>query len=190
MSVSGILSSSFLQNQLSAVSSPYQQNMQKLSQDLQSGNLSAAQSDFATLQAAFSQPATSTGAGSTASTFGASTSNTVKAFNQLGTDLQSGNLSAAQKDLSTVQRELHNNLSTNHLHHRISGGSGNSGGQNSLLQDLNQVGQNLTSSNLAGAREAYANLEQQLQQSALGGAALSTSQTDALLAQPLVSLEV
>jgi hypothetical protein len=197
MSISGILSSSFLQNQLSAASSPYQQDMQKLSQDLQSGNLSAAQSDFATLQAAFSQPAASTGTGSTASTSGASTSNPVaQAFNQLATDLKSGNLSAAQKDFSTVQQDLQSlgGSSTGHLHynHRIS--PGNLGGdptdQNSLLQDLNQVGQNLTSSNLAGAQEAYATLQQELQTFALGGGALSSSQTSALLGQPLVSLEV
>jgi hypothetical protein len=184
MSVSGILSSSFLQNQLSAVSSPYKQDMQKLSQDLQSGNLSAAQSDFATLQAAFSPPASSTV--STPSTSGASTSNPVaQAFNQLGTDLESGNLSAAQKDLSTVQQDLH----TSHFSHRINGGGGNSGGQNSLFQDINPGGPNLTATNLA-AQQAYATLEQQLQQSALGGGTLSSTQTDALLAQPLVSLEV
>jgi hypothetical protein len=193
MSVSGILSSSFLQNQLSAVSSPYKQDMQKLSQDLQSGNLSAAQSDFATLQAAFSQPATSAGAGSTASTSGTTTSNpTAQAFNQLAADLQSGNLSAAQKDFSTVQQDLQSQggPSANHFHHHQHHGSGGSTDQNSLLQDLSQVGQNLTSSNLAGAQEAYATLQQQLQQSALGGGSLSSTQTNALLAQPLVSLEV
>jgi len=191
MSVSGILSSSFLQNQLSAFSSPYKQDMQKLSQDLQSGNLSAAQSEFAALKGAFSQPATSTGTVSSPSTSGASTSNPVaQAFNQLGTDLQSGNLSAAQKDLSRVQQDLHNNLSTSHFNHRISGGSGNSGGQNSLLQDLNLGSPNFTASNLAGAQQTYATLEQQMQQSALGGGTVSSTQTDALLAQPLVSLEV
>jgi hypothetical protein len=197
MSISGILSSSFLQNQLSAVSSPYQQDMQKLSQDLQTGNLSAAQSDFATLQAAFSQTATSTGAGSTASTSGASTSNPVaQAFNQLGTDLKSGNLSAAQKDFSTVQQDLQSQggPSTGHLHHHHRISPGNVGedptDQNVLLQDLNQVGQNLTSGNLAGAQQAYATLQQQLQTLALGGGTLSSSQTNAMVAQPLVSLEV
>jgi len=197
MSISGILSSSFLQNQLSAASSPYQRDMKKLSQDLQSGNLAAAQSDFATLQAAFLQTATSTGAGSTAFTSGASTSNpAAQAFNQLATDLKSGNLSAAQKDFSTVQQDLQSqggpSAGHSHHHHRVStGGAGEDPtGQNSLLQDFNQIGQNLTSSNVAGAQEAYANLQQQLQTSALGGGALSSSQTGVLLAQPLVSLEV
>ena len=96
MSTSGILSSSFLQNQLSSVNSPSQREMQKLSQDLQSGNLSAAQSDFAILQQAYSQSAT---------TSPSSTSKpSAQGFNQFGTDLQSGNFSAAQKDFSTAQR--------------------------------------------------------------------------------------
>src|ERR1019366_864889 len=157
--------------QLGAASNLCQQGVQQLSKDLQSGNLSAAQSDFATLQAAFSQPA------ATAST----TNSIAQAFNQLGTDLQSGNLSAAQKDLPTVQQDLQNNLSTNHFHHHhhLSSGSGSGSGdstnQSSLLQDLNQVGQSLTSSNLAGAQQAYASLQQQLQQFALGGGAQSST---------------
>jgi len=140
MSIAGILSSSFLQNQLSGASSPYQKDMQQLSQALQSGNLSAAQKDFSAIQQ----------------------------------DLQNQGVS-----------------STNHLHHHHhrSVGSGDSSTQNSLIQDLNQVGQALTSGNLSGAQQAYATLQQQLQQFALGGGALSTSQSSTLLAQPPVSLE-
>jgi len=168
MSISAILNSSSNQFQIGAASNPYKQDMQQLGQALQSGNLSAARSDFAALQAAFSQPATTTG-----STSAGSASNPVaQAFNQLSTDLQSGNISAAQKDFSTVQQDLQNNLSTDHFrhHHHLGsgGGSGDSNNQNSLLQDLNQIGQSLTSSNLAGAQQAYATLQQQLQQFALG----------------------
>ncbi len=188
MSISGILSSNVSRYQPRAASASYLQGIQQLSKDFQSGNLSAAQSDFATLQAAFSQPPTST-----ASTSTASKSNPVaQAFNQLATDLKSGNLSAAQKDFSTVQQGLQNNLSTNHFHHHhhlsSGGGSADSSNQNSLLQDLNHVGQNLTSSNLAGAQQAYPTLQQELQQFALGGGALS-SQASTLQAQPPVSLE-
>ena len=168
MSISAILNSSSNQFQIGAARNPYQQEMQQLGQALQSGNLSAAQSDFATLRAAFSQPATATGSTSTSS----SSNSVAQAFNQLGTDLQSGNVSAAQKDFSTVQQDLQSNLSNNrfHHHHHLSsgGGSGDSSNQNSLLQDLNQLGQSLTSSNLAGAQQAYATLQQQLQQFALG----------------------
>lgn len=187
MSVSGILSSSFLQNQLSSVSSPYQQDMQKLSQDLQSGNVSAAQSDFATLQKAFQQSATTSASTSTTS----ASSPVAQSFNQLASDLQSGNLSAAQKDLSTAQQSLLSEarLPVSHFHHRDhfggGGGSSDSSSQNSLLQDLNQVGQSLTSSNLAGAQQAYATLQQELQQFALGGG----TQSSTLLSQMPVSVE-
>ena len=173
MSISAILNSSSNQFQIGAASNPYQQEIQQLGQALQSGNLSAAQSDFATLQAAFSQPATTAGSTSTGST-----SNPVaQAFNQLSTDLQSGSLSAAQKDFSTVQQDLQNHFSSDHFqhHHHLSSGdgSGDSSNQNSLLQDLNQIGQSLSSSNLAGAQQAYATLQQQLQQFALGSAGSS-----------------
>jgi hypothetical protein len=193
MSISGILSSSNNPYQVGAASNPYQQDMQKLSQDLQSGNLSASQSDFATLQAAFSQSTGSTAATSNSSTSSAAIFTPItQAFNQLATDLQSGSVSAAQKDLSTLQQDFQNpgKLTTEHFHHHqhSGGGSGDSSTQNSLLQDLSQVGQNLTSSNLAGAQQAYATLQQDLQQFALGGGALS-SQSSTLLAQMPVSLE-
>jgi len=124
MSISGILSSGFLQRQLGAPSTPYQQSIRQLSKDLQSGNLSAAQSDFATLQKAFSPSRISTAAGSAAST-----SNPVaQAFNQLASDLHSGNLSAAQKDFSALQRDLENlgapgSINRFHHYHRLSIGS-------------------------------------------------------------------
>ncbi|MGA7567204.1 MAG: hypothetical protein WBW53_14210 [Terriglobales bacterium] len=193
MSVSGILSSSFLQNQLSSASNPYQKDMEKLSQDLQSGNLSAAQSDFATLQKAFAPASASTSATST------STNTVAQAFNQLSSDLQSGNLSAAQKDYSTLQQDLQGQSATSshlaHNHHRIASpglgvdsnsGNSDSSSPNSLLQDLNQLGQSLTSGNLTGAQQAYATLEQQLQQFALGSANLTSG---SLLVQSPVSVE-
>ena len=107
-------------------------------------------------------------------TFNNTTSPITKAFNQLASDLQSGNLSAAQKDFSTVQQDLKNHASNN-LRYRTGtyGGSGASGWQNGLLRDINQIGQSLTSSNLTGAQQAYTTLQQQLQQYALGGGALT-----------------
>jgi len=167
MSVSGILSSNSNQYQLSA-SNLLQQELQQLGQTLQSGNLSAAQSDFATLQQAFSQPAATSGSTS-------STSNPVaQAVTQLGSDLQSGNLSAAQKDYATMQQDLKgladDQLSSHlHNHHRVAiSNGGESSSQNSLLQDLNQLGQSLTSTNLSSVQQAYSTLQQQLQQFALG----------------------
>jgi hypothetical protein len=196
MSISGISGSNSNQYQLSPVNL-LQQELQQLGQALQSGNLSTAQSDFATLQAAFSQPAATTGSSSstTASSTTSATSTSssaAQAFTQLASDLKSGSLSAAQKDYSTIQQDLHNNLAFSHFHHghHMDGGSGSTSGLSSLLQDLNQLGTSLTSNNLTSAQQAYATLEQQLQQSALGGGTLSSSQTSALLVQPLVSLEV
>ncbi len=168
MSISGIQSNSFN----SCVGA---NPMQQLGQDLQSGNLSAAQSDFASLQQAFTKSSTAAGTASGA-TFGNTTSPISKAFNQLASDLQSGNLSAAQKDFSTVQQDLKNqNHPTNNLRYRTGtfGGSGASSSQNGLLQDLSQIGQSLSSSNMTGAQKAYATLQQQLQQYALGGGALT-----------------
>ncbi len=178
MSISGISGSSSNQYQINPANL-LQQELQQLGQALQSGNLSTTQSDFATLQQAFSQPAT---------TSTISTSNPIaQAFTQLGSDLKSGNLSAAQKDYSTIQQDLQNNLSTSHFHnhHRIGGGGGGElSSQNSLLQDLNQLGQSLTSSNLSSAQQAYSTLQQQLQQFALGG------QDSSLLSNLPVSMEV
>jgi hypothetical protein len=166
MSISA-LTSAFSQTQLSGTN-PYQQQLQQLGQALQSGNLSSAQSNFATLQQAFSQTAATTGNSTT-------TSNPVyQAFNQLGSDLQSGNLAAAQKDLSTVKQDLKGYdapLSTVRFQHHSPVGPGrdSSVDQNSLLQDLNLVGQSLTSGSPASAQQAYSTLQQQLQQFALGG---------------------
>lgn len=167
MSLSGILSSSSNQYQLNTANL-LQQKLQQLGQTLQSGNLSAAQSDFATLQQAFAQPAATSGSTT-------STSNPVaQAVTQLGSDLQSGNLSAAQKDYATVQQDLKGLADTQlssriHNHHRVaSSGGGESSSQNSLLQDLNQLGQSPTSTNLSSAQQAYSTLQQQLQQFALG----------------------
>jgi hypothetical protein len=137
MSISGILSSGFLQRQLGTHSTPYQQSIAQLSKDLQSGNLSAAQTDFATLQKAFSPSPISTAAASAAST-----SNTVaQAFNQLATDLQSGNLSAAQKDFSALQQDLENlggpgSINRFHHYHPLNIGNGDftNSTQSSVLQ--------------------------------------------------------
>jgi len=156
MSISAILNSNLSQYQLGGASNPYQKQIQQLSQDLTSGSLPAAQSDFATLQKALSQPAT----------IPASASDPVaQAFNQLATDLKSGDVAAAQKDFSTIQQDLQNKggPSTKHFHHYrpLSTGSEDSSIQNPLLQDLNQFGLKAASGDLAGAKQAYGALPAQ-----------------------------
>jgi len=170
MSMSGIQSSTFNPYQL-ASNNPMQQQLQQLSQALQSGNLSEAQSDFATLQQAFSQPAATSGATSTATTNPLNQS-----FNQLASDLQSGNLAAAQKDLSTVQQDLHGGVGTPPFHRvppNQHTGGGLSNGTGFQFKDPNQFSPSASSTNLASAQQTYATLAQQLQQFALGGAALT-----------------
>jgi hypothetical protein len=174
MSISGISSSSFSQRPLNGTSTLYQQQLQQLGQALQSGNLSSAQSDFATLQQAFSQPSTTSGS-TTGSTSGTTSSPVNQAFTQLASDLQSGNLSATQKDFPAVQQDLKGYASppTNIFHHRSApfsaGGPATGGvGSNPTNQNLNQLAQGLPSSTPAGAQQAYATLQQQFQQFALG----------------------
>ena len=89
MSVSGISSSSLFDFNTQAAQNKRQQflqEFQQLGQDLQSGNLSAAQSDFAALEQL--KPQTSSTASSSSS------SPIAQAFKQLSQDLQSGNVSA------------------------------------------------------------------------------------------------
>ena len=87
--------------------------------DLTSGSLSAAQSDFNTLQQAFAQ--------TPAATSSSTTSNPVaQAFQQLSSDLKSGHLSGAKQDYSSVQQDLITRAGLAHIHYQrhIAGGGG------------------------------------------------------------------
>ena len=159
MSVSGILSSSFsnynIQNTQSKMQQ-FQQEFQQLGQDLQSGNLSAAQSDFATLQQN----------GPQASSSSQSSNPIAQAFNQLSTDLQAGNTTAAQQDYATIQQDFQSQGTQNqgaHLHHHHHHGGGGSQ-ENAISQMFQQLGQELQSGNLSAAQQAYGSLQQDLGQ--------------------------
>jgi outer membrane protein assembly factor BamD (BamD/ComL family) len=157
MSIAGILSSSLFSLNSQAVTGPQQQfqkEFQQLGQDLQSGNLSAAQSDFATLQQ--NSPSSSL----IAST---STSNPIaQAFGQLGKDLQSGNLSAAQQDFSNIQQDVQSQgiPAHHHHHHHGGGGGGSSSSQGTLAQEFAQLGQDLQAGNVSAAQQAYSTVQQ------------------------------
>ncbi len=161
MSVSGISSSLFAFNN-SAVQNnkaeQVQQEFQQLGEDLQSGNLSAAQSDYATLEQLVPQSSTST----TSST--QSSNPLAQAFNQLGQDLQSGNLTAAQQDFANIQQDFQNQAGQmqGHGHHHHHGGGGDDS-QNSISQLFEQLGQELQSGNLSAAQQSYNTLSQDLQ---------------------------
>jgi outer membrane protein assembly factor BamD (BamD/ComL family) len=155
MSVSGI-SSLYNTQSVQNIFQQFQQTFQQLGKDLQSGNLSAAQSDFATLQKL--QPQTN-------STSSSQSNNPIaQAFKQLSTDLQSGNLSAAQQDYTTIQQAFQSQATQSqatggHHHH---GGGGSGAGEISQL--LDQLGTALQSGDLTTAQSTFTTLQQQLQQ--------------------------
>jgi hypothetical protein len=167
MSVSGISSSS-LYNAQSAQSSfqQAQQLFQQLGKDLQAGNLSAAQSDFTSLQNLLPQ--------TTATTAAQSSNPIAQAFAQLGKDLQSGNLSAAQQDFKTIQQDSQNQAAQTQTiqgHHHHHGG----GGSSEISQLFAQLGSALQSGDLSSAQQAFSSLTQQFQQFAQPNAASAES---------------
>jgi len=105
MSVSGISSTNFLNYTTQNSRTQMQkltQEFQQLGADLQSGNLSAAQADFATLQR------TET----TSSTSSVQSNNPIAQLsNQLSQDLKSGNLSAIQQDFKNQNAYVHHHHS-------------------------------------------------------------------------------
>jgi outer membrane protein assembly factor BamD (BamD/ComL family) len=181
VSIIGILSSNLFsagaaQNTQSPQSntSVFQQiktEFQQLGQDLQSGNLTAAQSDFTTLTQNLS------GANqSSASTASSATGNNAlaQAFAQLGQDLQSGNLQGAQQDFANVQQDVQQISSQqvgghhgHHHHHTESSQSSSSQQTNPIAQAFSTLAQDLQAGNLSGAQSAFSTLQNDLQQ--IGG---------------------
>jgi hypothetical protein len=137
MSVSGVSSSFFNFNTQSIQNrvQQFRQEFQQLGQDLASGNLSAAQSDFATLQQLGAQSNTNTAS------------------------LQSGNLTAAQQDLSTLTKDMQSQAVHGHHRHHYSGGQGNA-----ISQSFSQLGQALQAGDLSAAQQAYTTLQQDFEQ--------------------------
>src|SRR5882724_4041457 len=140
MSVSGVSSSDPFQTSVAqAAQTKFQQiqsQFQKLGQDLKSGNLAQAQSDFATLTQGLPSRQQSTAAATTA-TAGATTTPTntlAKAFQTLGQDLQAGNLSAAQADFATIQQDVQQKSGQPQGHHHHHHGGGGQQPTNTLQQ--------------------------------------------------------
>jgi len=168
MSISGIASSSLFTYLTKNVQQQFQQEFQQLGQDLGSGNLSAAQSDFATLQ----QDVPGGGSASTTTSTSSSSQSSspiAQAFSQLASDLQSGNLSAAQSDYSTIQQDLQSMAAPSqqtygHHHHHHDEDS-------QISQLFSQLGSALQSGNLTTAQQVYSTLQQDL----VGSTSTSTS---------------
>ncbi len=174
MSVAGISSSNLfnINDSRRSVESEMQQEFAQLGQDLQSGNLSAAQSDFATLTQMQPQ-STSSSSSSTAT----STSPMAQAFAQLSKDLQAGNLSAAQQDFATIQQDVQANAvqSGGHRHHHHGGGEG--GGISSLFS---QLGQALQSGDLSTAQTIFSTMQQDFQQAGQSASGTTAVQPNAV----------
>jgi outer membrane protein assembly factor BamD (BamD/ComL family) len=159
MSVLGIMSSSLMNLGIQSMQSRMQtarKEFSQLGQDLQSGNLSAAQSDFATLQQMQPQ--------SSASSSTQSTSPITQDFNQLATDLKAGNTTAAQQDYTQLQKDLQTQPPTTQHHHHHHGGGSGSSSNSEIGQLFSQLGSALQSGNLSTAQQAYASLQQDIQQ--------------------------
>jgi hypothetical protein len=169
MSIAGITSSDLLYSAQNVQSQMQQmrQEFQQLGKDLQSGNMSAAQSDFATLTQL--DPNLTASTSSTTATSAATSSTTsnpmAQAFAQLAQDLKSGNLSAAQQDFSTIQQAMQSaSAAHGHHHHHHSESSQESSSENPISQMFSQLGQDLQSGNLTAAQQDFASLQQQFQQ--------------------------
>lgn len=183
MSIAGIASNSGLfqnsvvqqtQNRFQQIQSQFQ----KLGQDLQSGHLTQAQSDFSALsqelpnggQFGASGTSTSTSAGAAFATSPTNSNPILQAFQSLGKDLQAGNLSAAQQDFANIQQSAQQAQASgqahhSHRHHHAGGDDSNSNSPVSTLQqDFTSLGQSLQSGNLSSAQQAYASLQSDLQQ--------------------------
>jgi len=157
MSVAGISTSNLFNDSRRSIESEMQQEFAQLGQDLQSGNLSAAQTDFATLTQI------GPGAGSSSPSTSAASNNPIaQAFAQLSKDLQSGNLSAAQQDFATIQQDMQSNAvhAGGHRHHRGAKDSG----ENAISGLFSQLGQALQSGDLTTAQQVYSTLQQDFQQ--------------------------
>jgi len=173
MSVSGISASSFFAGLNStAVQHKFkqvQQELRQLGQDLQSGNLSQAQSNFSALRQLLpSQQSATAGTQSVSQA-----SNPVSQVNsQLAQDLKAGNLSAAQSDFATLQKDVQQGVvSGHHRHHQHAEDSRASGPQNGPATLFGDLGQELQSGNVTAAQQTYSALQQDFLQFAGGNAA-------------------
>jgi hypothetical protein len=174
MSLSGISSSSLfsyasqnVQNQNKM--QQFQQEFQQLGEDLQSGNVSAAQTDFAALQQMMPE--------------GSSTSSNplIQAVQQLGQDLQSENVSAAQKDYSNIQQDFQGQASTHvHNHHRHHSADYQTSEMSQVSQSLQQLGQALQSGDLSSAQQIYSSLQGEFQQISGNSSSSSTTATNSV----------
>jgi hypothetical protein len=162
MSISGVSSDVFQASVAQGAQNKFQQiqsQFQKVGQDLQSGNLTQAQADFATLSQEL--PSAQQAGGSTTT---GPTSILAKAFQALGQDLKAGNLAASQADFATIQQDAQQQSSGQAQGHHRHHGGGSSQASNTLEQAFTSLGTALQSGNLSSAQQAYATFQSDVQQ--------------------------
>lgn len=157
-----------------------QNEFQQLGQDLQAGNLTQAQQDFATLTQDFAAVGQTNNTANTANT--GNNNPIAQAFNALSQDLQNGNLSQAQQDFATIEQDFQQQGSGQQVHHHHHHHHGGGGGQeqSQINQAFSSLEQALNSNDLSGAQSAFTTLQQDLQTLTQGGssATAAASQTN------------
>jgi hypothetical protein len=182
MSIFGIASTILGQLSSATTQNPnkqqFKQSLQQLGQDLQSGNLSQAQSDFSSLQQLL--PSSQQSSLLTPASGAQSSSPLATAVSQLAQDMKSGNTAATQSDLATVQQDVQQlgqqqGAGQAHHHHHHGGESSQSSSEQNAASTLfGQLGQQLQAGNLSGAQQAYSTMQQDFQQFALNNSSSST----------------
>ncbi len=157
MSVSAISANGYFDYSAQSTFQKLQQAFQQLGNDLQAGNLTAAESDFVTLQQDLPQ--------ATNSSSSQSTNPIAQAFNQLSQDLEAGNLTAAQQDYATIKQDLPQQTAS----------FSSSTTQSTLQQAFQQLGNDLQAGNLTAAESDFATLQQDLPQETSNSFSQSTN---------------
>jgi ribosomal protein L18 len=160
-----------------------QQDFKQLASDLQSGDLSGAQSAYASIEQLL--PANQSSSGSATGSNGSSAIQSD--FASLGQALQSGDLSGAQSAFSQLQSDLQTAAQSAQTppqaEDQYVGRSSQQGLSvaKQVQQDYAQLASSLQSDDLAGAQSAFTNLQQALQSQGTSTTQSSTARPGALI---------
>jgi|SRR5450432_8855 len=167
MSIAGIAASGFFSGAIAQSSrnrlQQVQQEFQRLSQDLEAGNLAQAQTDLTTLRKDLPG-----GQGA-----GQSDSRAAQpGWQQLAQDLRAGNLTAARSDFANLKQDAQGGSGPAiHPHRHARHGEDSGSSANGIAQVLSQLGQALQSNNISAAQQSYSTLLEEFQ--AAGGTGLN-----------------
>jgi len=201
MSVSAISGNSYSDYSSQSSFQQIEQEFQQLGSDLQSGNLTAAQADFVTLQRDLPQTSSSSSSQTNDPSSNPTSNPIEQAFNQLSQDLQAGNLTAAQQDYQTLQQDFQNQAehrsqpaqgtqgAYGHHHHHHDGGSGSSSKSSQVSQLMSQLGQEFQSGDLTSAQKTFASLQNLFGQSLFGQSNQNGEQQPCTASEPTATSE-